>query len=64
MRYEYKIEQFKEKGFAKGEVKWLELESRLNVLGAEGWNIQDIQPLAIGSSQSGVVVFLKREVAA
>jgi hypothetical protein len=63
MRYEYKIEQFNEKGFVKGEVKWQELEDRLNALGEKGWNIQDIRPLALGGSQSGVVVFMKRETA-
>lgn len=63
MQYEYKIEQFNKKGFAKGEVKWQELEHRLNSLGAEGWDIQDIHPLVLGGSQSGVVVFLKRETA-
>ena len=63
VKYEYKIEQFNEKGFIKGDVKWEELERRLNHLGAGGWNVQDIHPLSLGGSQSGVVVFLKREVA-
>lgn len=63
MRYEYKIEQFNEKGFVKGEVKWQELEDRLNALGEKGCHIQDIHPLALGGSQSGVVVFMKREIA-
>lgn len=62
MKYQYKIVKFNEKGFAKGEVKWQQLEDQLNALGSEGWGIQDIQPLSVGSSQSGVVVFLKREM--
>lgn len=60
MRYEYKIVRFEEKGFVNSKVKWQALEDRLNELGKEGWDIEDVQPAAFGGGESGVIVFLKR----
>lgn len=63
MQYEYKIEEFKDRGFVTGDVKWEVLEARLNDLAAEGWEVQHIQPLHLGgvaSGKSGTVLFLRR----
>lgn len=62
MKYEYRIEHFNDRGFVNNDVKWQSLEDRLNALGSDGWEIQHIQPRALGSGQSGVVVFLQRRV--
>lgn len=65
MHYEYKIEEFKDRGFLSGDVKWNVLEVRLNKLAAAGWEVQHIQALHVGgagSGTSGTVLFLRRVV--
>jgi hypothetical protein len=62
MHYEYKVLQFRDKNFASAEVKWEKLEEKLNACGRDGWDVEHIQPLALGGGGSGVVVFLKRQV--
>lgn len=62
MRYEYKIVNFTEKEFVNAKVRWQTLEDNLNAMGQQGWDIQDIQPQAFGGGNTGVVVFMKRQI--
>jgi len=62
MKYEFKIVSFSEADLG-GHIDWRALQSRLNELGQQGWDISGLQPLAVGGPHAGVVVFLKRPVA-
>ncbi|HET9819087.1 MAG TPA: DUF4177 domain-containing protein [Rhodanobacteraceae bacterium] len=63
MRHEYKIITFSDREFVSAKVKWQKLESQLNDLGKDGWGILSIQPMTLGGSNTGVVVFLQRQIA-
>lgn len=63
MKYEFKIVSFSETDGSLGHMDWQTLQSQLNELGQQGWDVSGLQPLAVGGPHAGVVVFLRRPLA-
>ncbi len=61
MQWEYKTISYKKSAFLSGSIEVTELESILNELGRDRWELVSVAPNAHLGHQRGLVVILKRQ---
>ena len=58
MKWEYKTAPLKTTGWLKAKMDMAEIDSKLNELGSEGWELTGVTPLAADYGKTGEVLFL------